>query len=977
MNIRISLTFKFMMVVFLELIDFMKRILFLIALTFVVLQSVAQKVTINPTISPASFQPSDNITVTYDVTGTTLASLTNAWAWVWIPGKNIDARFNLNPATATADPAKFTKVVEDGKTLFRITFKPQDFFVQPICLETQLGILIKASDWGGGQSTDFVATMTPLATCFLVELVSPTANPVFVNPEDNLLVEATSSEIATFTLSVAGVPVNQQASITEYSFSYSIPQSSGIHDVSLAVENAENDSTITFKYILSTPSIESPRPAGIIPGINYHDDPTKATLCLLAPLKTSVYLRGDFNDWDFLPEFHMKRDGEYFWLELTGLTAGEEYAFQYLVDEELFIADPYADKILDPDDQYIPPSTYPNLKPFPAEALQSDWYFNRVAVLQTDQTPYVWEAVDYERPAKEKLVVYELLVRDFFDSNNRNYQNLIDTLSYFQRLGVNAIELMPVMEFNGNDGWGYNPAFMLAPDKYYGTKNKLKEFIDEAHKRGIAIILDIALNHQDLPNPYALMYFEFDVDGEYGKPTADNPWFNRNPTHPFNVFYDMNHESAYTKAYLDTINHYWLNEYKVDGFRFDLSKGFTQMNNPNNVGNWSNYDASRIALLKRMADKIWSNHPDTYVILEHFAANSEEKELAEYRANEGKGMMLWGNLNHAFNENTMGYPSDVSWILHNNRGWSVPHVVGYIESHDEERLMYKNLMFGNTLGSYSTKDRATALNRIKAAHTLFYSLPGPKMLWQFGELGYDKSINTCTDGSVNPPGDEGGQGDCRLSAKPLPWSYLEDFQHASLFTHTADLLRLRNTYPVFASGNATLANSTSLIKQATIKNTPYTETPTNENEMNVQVVVNFELANANATLNFPHTGTWYDYYAYGQALNVTSTSQTISLKPGEYKIYTDFPIENLITGIDDEYSLVNNVVVYPNPSKEFFSVQVEEPILSLQLYGMGGKRITPAKVENTMWSTEGISSGLYIIEIQTKKGFIRTKLIKE
>jgi 1,4-alpha-glucan branching enzyme len=75
---------------------------------------------------------------------------------------------------------------------------------------------------------------------------------------------------------------------------------------------------------------------------------------------------------------------------------------------------------------------------------------------------------------------------------------------------------------------------------------------------------------------------------------ATNKWFNVTATHPFSVFYDMNHESAYTKDYVDTINYYWLNEFKVDGFRFDLSKGFTQVNSGSDVGAWSNYDASRI-----------------------------------------------------------------------------------------------------------------------------------------------------------------------------------------------------------------------------------------------------------------------------------------------------------------------------------------------------------------------------------------------
>ena len=951
---------------------FMRRYVLLFVLVFAGFQSVAQKIAINPTITPGLFRHDDPITVTYDVTGTSLASLTNAWVWVWIPGKSIDALYNVNPAST--DPtktnnAKFTKSTVGSSTFFSITFTPSAFFGSAISTETQLGILLKGNDWSNGQTVDFITTFWD--GNFQVKLNSPENQPLFVQTGTDIEIEAETPIAANYELFVDDVLTDSQNDISNYSFTHSVVAASGAVNVRIKATAGGNSSEAEFQYLLSSPSDVATRPVNVVPGINYKADPTQATLCLWAPLKTSVYVRGDFSDWATLPGNKMKRDGEYFWLELSGLTAGIEYGFQYLVDEELFIADPYADKILDPDDQYIPAATYPNLKQFPAAALQSDWYYNRVAVLQTAQTPYAWTVTNFEKPAKEKLVVYELLLRDFFDSSNRNYQNLIDTLSYFEKLGINAIELMPIMEFNGNEGWGYNPAFMFAPDKYYGTKNKLKEFIDEAHKHGIAIILDIAVNHQDLPNPYALMYFEFGADGTYGKPAADNPWFNRNPTHPFNVFYDMNHESAYTKAYVDSINHYWLTEYKVDGFRFDLSKGFTQTNNPNNVGAWGNYDASRIALLKRMADKIWTTQPDAYVILEHFADNSEEKELAQYRLAEGKGMMLWGNLNHAFNENTMGFSgtNDVSWVLHSNRGWSVPHVVGYMESHDEERLMYKNLTFGNTLGGYSTKDKVTALNRIKAANTLFYSLPGPKMLWQFGELGYDKSINLCENGAIS--------NDCRLTPKPVLWSYQEEFERASLFTHTADMLRLRNTYPVFTLGDATFPSTTSLFKQATIKSNPYTETPANENEMNVQVVINFELANKNVVVTFPHTGTWYDYYAYGEMLTVTSASQPISLKPGEYKLYTDYPIENLVTGIEDYTTLQSGVVVYPNPSKDFFNVEVEEPILVLQLLSMNGQRVIPNKLSSNSWSVDGISAGLYVVEIQTPKRIIRTKLIKE
>ena len=125
-----------------------------------------------------------------------------------------------------------------------------------------------------------------------------------------------------------------------------------------------------------------------------------------------------------------------------------------------------------------------------------------------------------------------------------------------------------------------------------------------------------------------------------------------------------------------------------------------------------------------------------YLILEHFADNSEEIVLSNY------GFMLWGNLNYSFNQNTMGYASgsDVSWLSYKTRGWNSPHVVGYMESHDEERLMVKNLAYGNSNGGYNVKDLSTALDRQEAASVIFYGIPGPKMLWQFGELGYDKSI---------------------------------------------------------------------------------------------------------------------------------------------------------------------------------------------------------------------------------------------
>jgi 1,4-alpha-glucan branching enzyme len=933
----------------------MKRYLFVLV-TLISGSLLAQKVTLNPTITPAVFSHNDQITVSYNATGTALANLSNAWIWVWIPGKNINAKYNINPATAAADAAKFTK---NGST-WTITFKPSDFFSASISGETEMGMLLKASDWAGGQTTDYVANFG-----FQIKLTAPTAKPLFAQASEVVNIQAEAPVPANFQLYVNDVLTNSQSNILDYTYAHTITasQASGTIRISATPSAGGTASEVVFQYLIKTNSPVVAKPSGIIEGINYHSDPTTVTLCLLAPGKTSAYALGDFSGWDVLPDNLMNRDGEHFWIELSGLTAGVEYGFQYIVDETLRLADPFADKILDPEDQYIPTESYPNLKTYPSKALSAEWYKNRVSVFQTNQTPYAWQTLNFQRPKKESLVIYELLLRDFFDNGKRNYQTLIDTLPYFKKLGINAIELMPVMEFNGNESWGYNPTFMFAPDKYYGTKNKLKEFIDKCHQNGIAVIFDIAMNHQDVPNPYVMLEFDFVAF----KPTANNKMFNVSATHPFSVFFDMNHESSYTKVYLDTVNHYWLNEYKIDGYRFDLSKGFTQTNNPSNVSAWSAYDASRIALLKRMADKIWSHSPTAYVILEHLSENSEEKELAEYRVNEGKGMMLWGKMTDQYNQNTMGFASnsDISGIYYGTRTWTTPRLIGYMESHDEERLMYKNIQFGNSLSNYNVKDMNTALKRMEAASALFYTMPGPKMLWQFGELGFDYSINRCTDGSIN--------NDCRLSIKPTVWEYLDDNSRYSLFEQTANLIKLKKSYSVFQDGTVTFT-SDNLVKQAIIKNKNYTTTPLDSTQMSAVVAANFELLTKSVSVSFPHTGTWYNFQA-GQSVEVTGASASFSINPGNFMIFTNVAITNpLITAIDTEYTK-QPINLYPNPVVDF--IETTDHLNSLSLISMTGTRLSLAPVNSHVWDARQAQPGFYVAVGERDGATIRFKVIKK
>ncbi len=693
-------------------------------------QSMAQTVTTDPIFPKAD----EVVTISVDVAGTSLDGYTgDVWIWTWIERGNtdIDAPTNVNPATAAQSDALMTKV-SASPDVYEIAFIPVDFFNSTVAELDEIGLKLKSIDWDDGLQSDTDLFITFSAGGLEVTIVEPTAPLLFVDANEVFNIRAVSSENADLSLSIDGKEVIAASGVTEINY-LETAGNSGSKTVKVTAAILDQTAEATFDYIIRNNSVQEPRPDGVIDGINYDsNDGTTVTLSLWAPLKSSVYVLGDFNGWEISSDYQMKQDGEHFWLKITGLTPQTEYGFQYLVEESILVADPFADKILDPDDSGIPTASYPNLKPFPAEALSAEWYFNRISVLQTNQTPYNWQTTTYNRPANEELLIYELLVRDFLGETNGNYQTLVDTLSYIKDMGFNCVELMPVMEFNGNNSWGYNPTFMFAPDKFYGPKDALKRFIDEAHAMNMVVILDLVLNQNDTPAPYAAMYFDFKTF----KPAANNPWFNVNATHPFSVFNDFNHESTFTQSFVDTVNYYWLQEYQFDGYRFDLSKGFTQNVN-SDVGLWSAYDASRVAILKRMADEIWSHSPEAYIILEHFADNTEEKELSDY------GMMIWGNGHFDYKEAILGFGENLSigWSYFKNRGWDNNYLISYMESHDEQRQMFEAINFGNAAGSYDIKQTATALDRLKLAAAFFFTVPGPKMIWQFGEFGYDVDIN--------------------------------------------------------------------------------------------------------------------------------------------------------------------------------------------------------------------------------------------
>lgn len=606
-------------------------------------------------------------------------------------------------------------------------------------------------------------------------------------------------------------------------------------------------------------------PAGLNHGINIIDNST-VTLVLFDKDKNGnrkdfAHVIGDFNDWtlsnDEKSQMFRDESSGVWWITLSNLDPNKEYAFQYYIGksggETFRVADPYSRKILDPDnDKYISSATYPHLKPYPEKAT------GIVSVFQTKSESYNWQVTDFEIPDRDNLVIYEMLLRDFSETGDIN--GALGKLDYLESLGVNAIELMPVQEFDGNDSWGYNPAFFFAMDKAYGTDRMYKEFIDECHKRGIAVILDVVYNHATGANPYARMWW----DTSNNKTSVENPFFNVNAPHPYSVFHDFNHDAQIDGKFIvrDFVKRnllFLLEEYNLDGFRFDLTKGFTQKNSTESSA--SNYDASRVAILKEYNNAIKEVNPNAYVILEHFADDREETELSN------EGMMVWRNMNWQYGQSAMGYKDD-SGFTRTYYGTVRPtnSLVSYMESHDEERLAYKQVTWGNGIIKTSLSAR---MSQLATNAAFFFTVPGPKMIWQFGELGYDISI------------DQNG----RTGKKPIKWDYLEVSERNSLLKTYSTLINLRMDHPELFNSTSTLDWR---VTPTFWEQGRFITLSSFGSSKQVVVIANFTNEVITVPYTFPRYGVWYNYMDQSETIDVTSTNLNIDVPANSFKIYSTF-----------------------------------------------------------------------------------------
>jgi len=949
----------------------MRKILFILAVIFLFnLAAFAQVTTV-----PAQPTDADSVTINFNATGTPLANYAGdiyAHAGLITSNSSSNSDWKYVPMTWGQNLPAF-KLIKTGTNTYYLKYKPSirtffsSFYASPIPSSEQIlkmAFVFRSAVLVSGAYIQTSPDILVPVYGFQFTITNPTTTTI-VSAGQAIPVTGQASQADSIVLFVDNVRLYKTtAPILQYSVSAS---GTGLHWIKGTAYSGTKKLSDSVAYFIKKQTVVAALPAGVKDGINYIDNNT-VTLSLFAPQKNNVIVLGDFNNWTMSNDYVMNQtpDGTRYWLTLTNLTPQKEYIFQYLVDGTIRIGDPYCEKVSDPwNDSYIPTTVYPNLISYPNGKTTGI-----ASVLQTGQTPYTWKTTNFVAPDKSNLTIYELLIRDFVATHS--IKTVKDSLNYLQNLGVNAIELMPFSEFEGNDSWGYNPNYYFAPDKYYGVKNDYKDFIDECHRRGIAVIMDMVFNQAFGTCPMVMLYW----NSAASQPAANNPWFNQIATHPYSVGYDFNHESIYTKNYVIRTCRYWMTEYNIDGFRFDLSKGFTQFNSGTDVNLWGQYDQSRVNIWETYADSIWSTKSNAYIILEHFADNQEEKFLSsyvnKYKQPKDTGMMLWGNMNYAYSQMSEGFTSGsditdiISWASWQARGWHKPNLVSYMESHDEDRMEFRNLQYGNSLGSYNIQNATTALKRCALAANFFYTIPGPKMLWQFGELGYDVSIDSIG----------------RLADKPIRWNYYSSYNRRRLYQVDSALISLRNKYDVFKTTDYNIT-ITDTVRSIHLNNA----------NMNVVVLGNMDVKTHVISPQFQTNGTWYEYYT-NSSLNVADVNALITLQPGEYRLYTSAKVQTpfvlySVNKIDNNNN--SSASVFPNPffndtKISFISSGNKNAIISISdIYGkiikMQQINLAGDGFNEYTWDGAGsngkkVSSGVYFYKIQINGNSLTGKILK-
>lgn len=587
----------------------------------------------------------------------------------------------------------------------------------------------------------------------------------------------TASQSATLSLSVNGTSFATKNGVTELKASYTF-SAPGRYTITGSAEYGGKTYTSTAEIAWPKPAEAAQYPGGVPKMGAIKQANGDVIFCFAAPDKKCVQLIGSWNNYEIEDKYDMKyQDYEgdrYFWTTVSGLKDDVYYPYFFLVDEQYRVADPYGHLIFDCyNDKYLDASVWPDGPRHPGEPFGDVM----MACYRGDIDNY--EFSDFTIPDHDKLVVYEMLFRDFTGTDgtangNGTVRKAIEKIPYIKALGFNAVEVMPIMEFDGNNSWGYNPNFYMAPDKAYGSPEDYRDFVEECHRNGIAVILDIVFNQSAGLHPWYQMY-----------PDGSSPLYNKVAPHEWSVLNDWNQgKNLVQQQWTDALK-YWMEKYNVDGYRFDLVKGLGDNESYAAAGGTDQFNQSRLDRMIRFHSVIKSVKPNGIHIDEFFGSTQEMAAMCR------DGQIQWINVNDASCQYTMGWDdgnNNLSPFLSSSSSLPWGGSVTYAESHDEQRMGFKCI----TYGTDQVKNDATVrYNRLASLAVQMLLTPGPKLVWQFGEFGDSQNAKSAS-------------GDNNTSPKVVDWTeWMADPNKMFLHDTYKSIINLRMENPELMAQNAT------------------------------------------------------------------------------------------------------------------------------------------------------------------------------
>lgn len=742
---------------------------------------------------------------------------------------------------------------------------------------------------------------------------------------------AGTTQAADITITVNGSPVASQSGVKTLNATYDFVNQGEYSIVCKAVRGGDTQ-TQEFNVLCAGDAVQAGSP--VIPplGVTKNSDGSY-TFCMAAPQKRNCVVVGSWNGYkptmagvcQYVDRNIQGASFRYFTTTVPASQISGPFSYYYCIDGQYNVGDPYARLVLDPyNDKYISSAVYPDMPAYPEGKVPANTF---LAYYADNLLSYDWQTPRFQAPSKDNLVIYEMLFRDFTGTEGKANGNgtvdlAIRKIPYLKDLGVNAVELLPINEFNGNISWGYNPNFYMAPDKAYGTPQDYKRFIDECHKQGIAVILDVVFNQSDGCHPWYQLY-----------PVGQNPFYNQDAPHAYSVLNDWNQGYPLVEEQWRDMLQFWLSEYRVDGFRFDLVKGLGDNDSYSNNGDAATnaFNQSRVDRMKRLHGYVTAVNPDAYFINENLAEAKEENMMA------ADGELNWANYNRAGSQFAMGYSSNSNLNGMNAvlGGRTAGSTVAYLESHDEERLAYSQ----NQYGAQGVKgDHAVSMRRLGAAAAQMILEPGSHMIWQFSEMGNAQTTKNSNGGNNTDP-------------KIVNWNLLNDADNKALMETYRTLIhiRLKPEYSdLFSTSNASFVTDLSGWDKGRV-----ISTKTADKELFCVINPHID-RNLTVSANFSVASSQDDYWIVAQSheaeearFNVTNKSITVPANS-----FAVVATRN-ISGIKDAATDRAGWKVTTGPGR--LSVNGAEGIT--EVYGLTGARVAVIKGEGDV----ELPAGVYVV----------------